>query len=209
MGARVFAPFFRSGSVRLVSGLFATAGLIGGCQAAVEDLREWRPSDHTNVGQTGAMQKGQVSGEASANALGLDQVTLSTWQNNCVSCHGRAGAGDGPQAALYKPRDLGDPEFQAQVTDTQLFESIQRGKGKMPGFALPEATAQNLVRLVRLLGRQGQPGAGTAPSPPPSGAPPAGSATVPATARSNASPGQTPAVVPSTPAPRSSSPSKG
>jgi mono/diheme cytochrome c family protein len=157
----VLAPFSR---------FVVAATLLTACQQAPADLREWRPGDHTNTGETGAMQKGQVKAEAAPTPAGLDQVTLSTWQNNCVSCHGRAGAGDGPQAPMYKPRDLGDPEFQAQVTDAQLLESIQRGKGKMPGFALPEGTAQGLVKLVRLLNREPPP-ASSAALASPSGAP--------------------------------------
>lgn len=135
--------------VRIAFGLACFA-----CQSPPEDLREWRPTDHRNSGSSGAAKKGQVSASATSNLPGVDQVALSTWQNNCVSCHGRVGKGDGPQAALYQPRDLSDPAFQATVSDAQLLQSIQQGKGKMPGFALPEATAQGLVKLVRLLGRR-------------------------------------------------------
>jgi hypothetical protein len=140
------------------------------------------------------MKKGQVTGEATANPAGLDQVTLSTWQNNCVSCHGRIGAGDGPQAPLYQPRDLTDPAFQSAVSDEQLLTSIQQGKGKMPGFSLPEATARGLVRLIRLLARSdgrsaGSPSAAPAVSTADStvaGAAPPHRSTPPAAARSGA-----------------------
>jgi cytochrome c oxidase cbb3-type subunit 3 len=144
----VLVPFPRW-FVRIAFGLACFA-----CQSPPEDLREWRPTDHRNSGSSGATKKGQVSASATSNLPGVDQVALSTWQNNCVSCHGRVGKGDGPQAALYQPRDLSDPAFQATVSDEQLLQSIQEGKGKMPGFALPETTAQGLVKLVRLLGRR-------------------------------------------------------
>lgn len=185
LGATVLAPLPRT----LLGALLAI-----GCQQAAADLREWRPSDHTNTGETGATKKGQVSGEATASPLGVDQVVLSTWQNNCVSCHGRAGAGDGPQAALYQPRDLGDPEFQAQVSDQQLLESIQKGKGKMPGFALPEGTAQGLVRLVRLMSRKPTPEPSAAPAETRSGAPvsPSADGTGAATPSTTASAAPTP-----------------
>jgi hypothetical protein len=146
MGASVLAPRLRS-FARVALGLCVFA-----CQTPPEDLREWRPTDHRNTETSGAAKKGQVSANPGPNLLGVDQVVVSTWQNNCVSCHGRIGAGDGPQAAMYQPRDLTDAAFQSSVTDEQLLASIQRGKGKMPGFALPESTALGLVKLVRLIG---------------------------------------------------------
>lgn len=150
MGASVLAP-------RSFAAFFFSAWIVC-CQEPPQDLREWQPSDHRNSEGSGATKKGQVSAGQGTNALGVDQVVLSTWQNNCVSCHGRVGAGDGPQAALYQPRDLRDPTFQSSVSDEQLLTSIQQGKGKMPGFALPEQTARGLVKLVRLIG-------GASPSP--------------------------------------------
>lgn len=154
--------------------LFAASTVCLACQTAPDDLREWRPADHRNLENTGAASKGQVTGQEQSGVPGLDQVTMSAWQNNCVTCHGKIGRGDGPQAFLYQPRDLGDPEWQASVTDEQLIQSIQQGKNKMPGFALPPTTAQGLVRLVRLLGRGRQVAPATSESgSSPAAAPPA------------------------------------
>lgn len=138
-----------------------------------EDLREWRPADHRNANSSGGMEKaaaekGQSTGKEMPKDLGVDQVIISTWSNNCVVCHGRIGQGDGPQAPMFQPKNLADPIWQASVTDAQILAAIQKGKGKMPGFALPDATAQGLVRLVRLLGGNRPPpaagGASVAPS---------------------------------------------
>lgn len=124
------------------------------CQSAPTDVRTWQPSDHTNAGAGQAPdapnRPRQSTGEATQHLPGLDEVSIATWRAQCMTCHGSIGRGDGPQAAMFKPRDMSDPEWQNSVSDEQLYESIQKGKNKMPGFALPEQVARNLVQLVRL-----------------------------------------------------------
>jgi mono/diheme cytochrome c family protein len=160
----------------LAAGTLAVA--LSACQTAPTDLRPWRPSDHTNIGESSgaalprpggakaANAANQVSGEPTTTTRGLEEVTIASWRANCALCHGTMGRGDGPQAAMYMPRDLTDPEWQRSVTDEQLLVSIQKGKNKMPGFALPEQVASNLVALVRLLNRERvtRPPAAPAPS---------------------------------------------
>lgn len=140
-----------------LSSLFAVCfGLA--CQSPAEDLRVWQPSDHRNTGNEAA-QAQQSDGRAQPSPPGLDPVTLRTWSTQCAMCHGQIGRGDGPQAALFKPPDLSDPEWQQRVTDEQIATSIQQGKGQMPSFKLPEPTLQSLVKLVRLFNREGSTGA--------------------------------------------------
>jgi mono/diheme cytochrome c family protein len=120
------------------------------------EIRPWKPADHTNTGSGGsqAPAKGsarQVTGEPTTTVEGLDAVSLATWRANCVTCHGPLGRGDGPQAAMFKPKDLSEPAWQASVSDEQVYEVIQNGRNRMPGFALPETVARNLVKLIRLL----------------------------------------------------------
>ncbi|HEX2730660.1 MAG TPA: cytochrome c [Polyangiaceae bacterium] len=128
------------------------------CQQAPSDLRPWKPSDHTNAGSGSPASPAQnnprqVTGEDTNTTPGLEEVTIASWRANCANCHGAMGQGDGPQAAMFQPRDLGDPVWQKATSDEQIFQSIQKGKNKMPGFALPEKVARNLVALVRLLDR--------------------------------------------------------
>jgi Cytochrome C oxidase, cbb3-type, subunit III len=120
------------------------------CQKPAPDLREWQPTDHHNT-TNDSVQAQQSDGKSSNAPPGLDDVTLATWSAKCVTCHGRVGKGDGPQAAMFRPRDLTDPAWQMSVSDARIAEVIQKGFGKMPGFALPEPTLGNLVRLVRML----------------------------------------------------------
>ena len=55
----------------------------------------------------------------------------------CVTCHGAAGAGDGPGSAALepKPRNFGDAAWQTSVSDEQLEKTILYGGaavGKSP-----------------------------------------------------------------------------
>lgn len=126
--------------------------MLAACQNSPPDLREWTPADHHNT--SNAKQKGQVTADAKSRVEGLDEVTLTTWTNKCTVCHGRVGAADGPQAPMYQPQDLTDPQWQDSVSDERLLASIQQGRNKMPAFNLPDTTAQHLVKLVRMLRRR-------------------------------------------------------
>jgi len=143
-----------------------------GCNAAPSDRREWRATDHDHTDNPGA---DQVVGGADAGMTaelaqhGLNEVTLVTWQQNCVRCHGQIGRGDGPQGRMTRATDLTNPEFQASVTDDQILKTLREGRGLMPAFPLPEATLRSLVQLVRLIGRAGAEAA-AAPSAAASGA---------------------------------------
>ncbi|HEX2878027.1 MAG TPA: cytochrome c, partial [Polyangiaceae bacterium] len=168
---------------------------------APAEVREWTPADHKAETQN-PERTGQTPAATSQAPAGLDEVTIATWSNNCTMCHGQIGRGDGPQAALTKPRDLTDPKWQAQVSDEQIANSIVQGKGMMPKFALPPATVQSLVQLVRRLATipQAQAAAAAASaaaaSAAPSASPPAASAarpSAPATAVPSPASGAKPA----------------
>ncbi len=118
-------------------------------------MKEWSPSDHTH-------QKGPTAGQVDTknprpNAPdmgqhGIDEVVLATWKQNCITCHGVIGRGDGPQGAMLKPPDFTSPQFQRRALDSEMKYAIQKGRGRMPAFAqIPEKTVDGLVRLVRLL----------------------------------------------------------
>jgi cytochrome c oxidase cbb3-type subunit 3 len=142
-------PMMQSRMLRLIT-ISALLMSTTGCKETPAEVREWTPADHKSEAQD-PQRTGQTSAATSPAPAGLDEVTIATWSNNCTMCHGQIGRGDGPQAAMTKPRDLTDPKWQAQVTDEQIANSIVQGKGMMPKFALPPSTVQSLVQLVRRL----------------------------------------------------------
>jgi mono/diheme cytochrome c family protein len=77
------------------------------------------------------------------------------WAKNCKSCHGAAGLGDGPKAAMLKTPivSFADPKFQAQ-TNGEIYYKTMTGKGEMPAYEkkIPTASDQwSLVAYIRTL----------------------------------------------------------
>ncbi|MDX2054086.1 MAG: cytochrome c [Polyangiaceae bacterium] len=146
------------------------------CEKPAPDLREWRVSDHDQPPSQGqvAPSAPPPAETAAAGAAGLpttvnqalahrglNEQILQVWVERCTSCHGTIGRGDGPQGAMFRARDLSDPGWQQSVTDASIEVSITKGKGAMPGFALPPETLAGMVRLVRLFAQR-SPAPGTA-----------------------------------------------
>jgi cytochrome c6 len=73
------------------------------------------------------------------------------YAKNCASCHGRDGRGKTFKGKLKHARDLANSEWQGNVSDERLFNSIMNGKGKMPAFGkkLAEQEIDALVAYVR------------------------------------------------------------
>ncbi len=70
----------------------------------------------------------------------------------CASCHGKDGRAKTFQAKFNSARNLADPEWQAEVSDERIFNSITNGRGKkMPSFGkkLSEPEINSLVVYVR------------------------------------------------------------
>lgn len=63
------------------------------------------------------------------------------WQRHCASCHGDAGAGDGPAALALdpKPPDLRSPAWSTHRSPLQLYDAITLG---LPGTAMPSFDAE-------------------------------------------------------------------
>ncbi len=150
----------RPSSLPSLAVALALSGALSGCRNDPGELREWSPADHDNQpsGANAAPKTGQVDptkprpGMPDLSEHGVDEVILATWKQNCVSCHGVIGRGDGPMGAALRPPNFTDPEWQRVHLDEEMVRSIQKGRGKMPAFAaLPPETVQGLVRLIRLL----------------------------------------------------------
>ena len=77
----------------------------------------------------------------------------SVYNKQCAACHGRDGRGKTFRGKHAHARDLTDAQWQDQVTDERFYNSISKGKGKMPAFArkLSDAEIESLVTFVRNL----------------------------------------------------------
>jgi len=80
----------------------------------------------------------------------------TTYDAKCAKCHGKDGRGKTMRGRLTNARDFTVAQWQNDVTDERLFNSISNGRGKkMPGFKknLSEAEIDALVAYVRGLKR--------------------------------------------------------
>ena len=77
------------------------------------------------------------------------------FNDQCVSCHGDTGKGDGPDAMMYtpEPADLTDAHMMGMMTDGEIFYKISEGRKPMPTFKkeLSEEQRWQLVHFVRTL----------------------------------------------------------
>jgi len=159
------------------------AALTFACNSAPADLRTWKATDHDHTVNPNADQVQVTDAGSEAANQGLDDVTIVAWQQNCTSCHGALGRGDGPQGQLLHAADLSRADWQEAVTDEAIAATIRQGRGRMPSFNLPDATVARLVSLIRMLNvnrAQRTAPSGSAPSAASSAAPPAHAAAAPA-----------------------------
>ncbi len=103
---------------------------------------------------------GSVEGEAVA-AVPAEQTfdAKNAYGTVCTTCHGPAGAGDGPGAAALnpKPANFGDAAFWASRTDDHLVKVIREGGASVGKSALMpawgglynEAQARALVAYIK------------------------------------------------------------
>lgn len=75
----------------------------------------------------------------------------SDYVAKCANCHGRDGRGRTSRGRRAHARDMTDGNWQNDVTDERLFNSISNGRNKMPAFKkeLSEARIDALVGYVR------------------------------------------------------------
>jgi mono/diheme cytochrome c family protein len=77
------------------------------------------------------------------------------FNDQCVSCHGETGKGDGPDAMMYEvqPADLTDAHMMGMMSDGEIFFKISEGRKPMPAFkkSLTDEQRWQLVHFVRTL----------------------------------------------------------
>ena len=69
------------------------------------------------------------------NPLGADAAAAGAeiFKNNCVTCHGEQGHGDGPAGAALNPQPKNLPDLASAVGDDYLYWRINAGK---PGTSM-------------------------------------------------------------------------
>ena len=108
----------------------------------------------------GVVLSGALIAPSSA-AQGDPAAGKETYDKTCGMCHGPAGKGDGPTAAVLptKPRNHTDGNYMNPLTDDYLFKIIKEGGaavGKaqfMPawGTQLKDADIWNVIAYIRTL----------------------------------------------------------
>lgn len=98
-----------------------------------------------------------------ARAQGNVDKGKNLFTQQCVSCHGPGGKGDGPAAMALKPkpRDLTDKAYMAGLSDQHLLDVIKKGGaavGKSPlmpsmGAAMKDNDIQDVVAFLRSLAK--------------------------------------------------------
>lgn len=76
------------------------------------------------------------------------------YRRHCVSCHGNDGKAKTSKGRFSHARDLTDGQWQTDVSDERIFNSIMNGRnvrGNMPAFSdkLNEKDVNSLVTFVR------------------------------------------------------------
>lgn len=137
----------------LSSALLATAVLGAACDSPPPDLREWKASDHDRAEQAGskAARPTRLSPAPSSSAAANPTLTLVevTWRNQCASCHGPIGRGDGPQGPMVHAPNLTLADWQAKMSDQEIADVIRNGKNRMPQFDFPPDVVAGLVARIR------------------------------------------------------------
>ena len=93
------------------------------------------------------------SASDSSNSIELDRSAAALYKSYCASCHGGDGRAKTFRGRLSHARDLTDAQWQDNVSDERLFNSISNGRGKMPAFGkkLSDSEIDLLVNYVRRL----------------------------------------------------------
>jgi mono/diheme cytochrome c family protein len=93
---------------------------------------------------------------AAANSPAVEPFdAAASYNSKCAKCHGRDGRSKTARGRLTHSRDLTKSDWQDDVSDERIYNSISNGKGKMPPFkkSLTDAQINSLVSYVRSLKR--------------------------------------------------------
>lgn len=99
-----------------------------------------------------AVASGNPRGQNKAPSTS-SSIAAAIYDKRCASCHGKDGRAKTFKGKLRSARNLTDPQWQVDVSDERIFNSIMNGRGKMPSYEkkLSEAEINSLVSYVRCL----------------------------------------------------------
>lgn len=146
-----------------------TIGLAWILTGSIEPVQAQAPNAAPNPAATRA-QGGGAQNAATASEASISEGK-SLYQRECVSCHGPAGKGDGPDVNTLKvkPTDLSSQEMWLK-SDAALSSRISEGKTPMPSFRskFSKRELEALVSYIRTLAPKGADNASATIGPQPS-----------------------------------------
>ena len=89
-----------------------------------------------------------------STAVPAEPAAPPSYRRYCVSCHGNDGKAKTSKGRFSHARDLTDAQWQADISDERIFNSIMNGRnvrGNMPAFSnkLKDKDVDSLVTFVR------------------------------------------------------------
>jgi mono/diheme cytochrome c family protein len=102
----------------------------------------------------GALNSNSTAGETPNASSKEARNAPQLYRRYCVSCHGNDGKGKTSKGRYNHARDLSDAQWQDDVSDERIFNSIMNGRnvrGNMPSFSnkLDQNEVDSLVGFVR------------------------------------------------------------
>ena len=87
---------------------------------AADSLREWTPSDHHSSDDDKLASGGKQQKASGAAGEDVSRLVDLAWRQQCSSCHGPTGRGDGQLGPMVRAPDLTRDEWQSQVSDAEI-----------------------------------------------------------------------------------------
>jgi cytochrome c oxidase cbb3-type subunit 3 len=128
--------------------------LAPGCDRppAADSLATWTPADHHSADDDRPAPSASAKPRgAPRGADDAAQLVELAWRQQCSSCHGASGHGDGPMGPMVQAPDLSNDSWQSRTSDADIAAVIRSGRGKMPRFDLPGPVVDGLVARIRAL----------------------------------------------------------
>jgi hypothetical protein len=145
---------------RVLTGVLVGLALASGaaCDRApsADSLKEWSQADHHSTDDDKGSPGGQAAqvARAAPGAAGRDdagQLVELAWRQQCTTCHGSMGHGDGQMGPMVQAPDLTRADWQSKTTDAEMAAVIKGGRNRMPSFNFPDPVVAGLVARIRSL----------------------------------------------------------